>query len=73
MLLFKRKEKWNYLLAKNVSLLWWIGENLAFWEACEDLKWGAAETMKEKAQQIYKWVYIFWYDTIRYDMMLSND
>uniref|UniRef100_A0A8C1WTA4 Regulator of G protein signaling 9b n=1 Tax=Cyprinus carpio TaxID=7962 RepID=A0A8C1WTA4_CYPCA len=24
------------------------GENLAFWEACEDLKWGAAETMKEK-------------------------
>uniref|UniRef100_A0A8C2FG97 Regulator of G protein signaling 9b n=1 Tax=Cyprinus carpio TaxID=7962 RepID=A0A8C2FG97_CYPCA len=26
------------------------GENLAFWEACEDLKWGAAETMKEKAQ-----------------------
>ncbi|KAA0725238.1 Regulator of G-protein signaling 9 [Triplophysa tibetana] len=30
------------------------GENLAFWEGCEDLKWGAAETMKEKAQQIYK-------------------
>ncbi|XP_069016297.1 regulator of G-protein signaling 9b [Embiotoca jacksoni] len=30
------------------------GENLAFWEGCEDLKWGAAETMKEKAQHIYK-------------------
>ncbi|TSK14691.1 Regulator of G-protein signaling 9 [Bagarius yarrelli] len=30
------------------------GENLAFWEACEDLKWGAAATMQEKAQQIYK-------------------
>uniref|UniRef100_A0A3B1IZK3 Regulator of G-protein signaling 9 n=1 Tax=Astyanax mexicanus TaxID=7994 RepID=A0A3B1IZK3_ASTMX len=30
------------------------GENLAFWEACEDLKWGTAATMKEKAQQIYK-------------------
>uniref|UniRef100_A0A8D0CLU3 Regulator of G protein signaling 9b n=1 Tax=Scleropages formosus TaxID=113540 RepID=A0A8D0CLU3_SCLFO len=30
------------------------GENLAFWETCEDLKWGAAATMKEKAQQIYK-------------------
>ncbi|XP_036406632.1 regulator of G-protein signaling 9-like isoform X2 [Megalops cyprinoides] len=30
------------------------GENLAFWENCEDLKWGAAATMKEKAQQIYK-------------------
>uniref|UniRef100_A0A8C7RS86 RGS domain-containing protein n=1 Tax=Oncorhynchus mykiss TaxID=8022 RepID=A0A8C7RS86_ONCMY len=26
------------------------GENLAFWEACEDLKWGTAATMNEKAQ-----------------------
>ncbi|KAM8887842.1 regulator of G-protein signaling 9b isoform 1-T1 [Synchiropus picturatus] len=30
------------------------GENLAFWECCEDLKWGAAATMREKAEQIYK-------------------
>ncbi|KAG7222268.1 hypothetical protein INR49_027272 [Caranx melampygus] len=30
------------------------GENLAFWEACEDLKWGTAATMREKAEQIYK-------------------
>ncbi|XP_062330486.1 regulator of G-protein signaling 9-like [Osmerus eperlanus] len=30
------------------------GENLAFWEACEDLKWGTADTMQEKAQHIYK-------------------
>ncbi|XP_072312292.1 regulator of G-protein signaling 9b isoform X2 [Eucyclogobius newberryi] len=30
------------------------GENLAFWESCEDLKWGAAATMKEKAEHIYK-------------------
>uniref|UniRef100_A0A8C8M4H8 Regulator of G protein signaling 9b n=1 Tax=Oncorhynchus tshawytscha TaxID=74940 RepID=A0A8C8M4H8_ONCTS len=30
------------------------GENLAFWEACEDLKWGTAATMNEKAQQVYK-------------------
>uniref|UniRef100_A0A8C9TX99 Regulator of G protein signaling 9a n=1 Tax=Scleropages formosus TaxID=113540 RepID=A0A8C9TX99_SCLFO len=30
------------------------GENLAFWEACEDLKWGSAEAMKEKAEHIYK-------------------
>uniref|UniRef100_A0A3Q3A5S8 Regulator of G protein signaling 9b n=1 Tax=Kryptolebias marmoratus TaxID=37003 RepID=A0A3Q3A5S8_KRYMA len=30
------------------------GENLAFWEGCEDLKWGTAATMKEKAEQIYK-------------------
>ncbi|XP_034563051.1 regulator of G-protein signaling 9-like isoform X2 [Notolabrus celidotus] len=30
------------------------GENLAFWEACEDLKWGAAATVRDKAEQIYK-------------------
>ncbi|XP_061612761.1 regulator of G-protein signaling 9-like isoform X3 [Phyllopteryx taeniolatus] len=30
------------------------GENLAFWEGCEDLKWGTAATMQEKAEQIYK-------------------
>ncbi|KAM9716303.1 regulator of G-protein signaling 9-like [Menidia menidia] len=30
------------------------GENLAFWESCEDLKWGTAATMKEKAEHIYK-------------------
>ncbi|XP_035997967.1 regulator of G-protein signaling 9 isoform X1 [Fundulus heteroclitus] len=30
------------------------GENLAFWEGCEDLKWGTAVAMKEKAEQIYK-------------------
>uniref|UniRef100_A0A3Q2YFU1 Regulator of G protein signaling 9b n=1 Tax=Hippocampus comes TaxID=109280 RepID=A0A3Q2YFU1_HIPCM len=30
------------------------GENLAFWEGCEDLKWGTAATMREKAEQIYK-------------------
>uniref|UniRef100_A0A3Q1F1L5 Regulator of G protein signaling 9b n=1 Tax=Acanthochromis polyacanthus TaxID=80966 RepID=A0A3Q1F1L5_9TELE len=29
-------------------------ENLAFWESCEDLKWGTAATMREKAEQIYK-------------------
>uniref|UniRef100_A0A3B5KYT9 Uncharacterized protein n=1 Tax=Xiphophorus couchianus TaxID=32473 RepID=A0A3B5KYT9_9TELE len=31
-----------------------IGENLAFWEGCEDLKWGTAVAMREKAEQIYK-------------------
>ncbi|XP_034050521.1 regulator of G-protein signaling 9-like isoform X2 [Thalassophryne amazonica] len=30
------------------------GENLAFWEGCEDLKWGTSETMRDKAEQIYK-------------------
>lgn len=32
-----------------------VGENLAFWESCEDLKWGTAATMREKAEQIYKY------------------
>ncbi|KAJ8345533.1 hypothetical protein SKAU_G00297260 [Synaphobranchus kaupii] len=30
------------------------GENLAFWEAAEELKWGTASSMKEKAETIYK-------------------
>ncbi|TRY93219.1 hypothetical protein DNTS_014360 [Danionella cerebrum] len=30
------------------------GENLAFWEAAEELKWGAAASMSEKASQIFK-------------------
>ncbi|KAG9343719.1 hypothetical protein JZ751_013097 [Albula glossodonta] len=30
------------------------GENLAFWEAAEELKWGTAESMKDKAETIYK-------------------
>ncbi|XP_069050622.1 regulator of G-protein signaling 9 isoform X2 [Lepisosteus oculatus] len=30
------------------------GENLAFWEACEDLKFGDQTKVKEKAEEIYK-------------------
>ncbi|XP_043570966.1 regulator of G-protein signaling 9b [Chiloscyllium plagiosum] len=30
------------------------GENLAFWEACEDLKHGEQSKVKEKAEEIYK-------------------
>uniref|UniRef100_A0A4W3JZ48 Regulator of G protein signaling 9a n=1 Tax=Callorhinchus milii TaxID=7868 RepID=A0A4W3JZ48_CALMI len=30
------------------------GENLAFWEACEDLKYGDQSKVKEKAEEIYK-------------------
>ncbi|XP_066560695.1 regulator of G-protein signaling 9a isoform X1 [Amia ocellicauda] len=30
------------------------GENLAFWEACEDLKYGDQTKVKEKAEEIYK-------------------
>ncbi|XP_063077797.1 regulator of G-protein signaling 9b [Engraulis encrasicolus] len=29
-------------------------ENLAFWEACEEVKWGSASSIHEKAQHIYK-------------------
>lgn len=32
------------------------GENLGFWEACEDLKYGDQSKVKEKAEEIYKWV-----------------
>lgn len=31
-----------------------IGENLGFWEACEDLKYGDQSKVKEKAEEIYK-------------------
>uniref|UniRef100_A0A3P8W384 Regulator of G protein signaling 9a n=1 Tax=Cynoglossus semilaevis TaxID=244447 RepID=A0A3P8W384_CYNSE len=30
------------------------GENLAFWEAAEELKWGTASSMKSKAETIFK-------------------
>ncbi|KAF4092310.1 hypothetical protein AMELA_G00019340 [Ameiurus melas] len=30
------------------------GENLAFWEAAEEMKWGAAATMSEKAETTFK-------------------
>ncbi|XP_026870491.2 regulator of G-protein signaling 9a isoform X2 [Electrophorus electricus] len=30
------------------------GENLAFWEAAEELKWGAASAISEKAETIFK-------------------
>ncbi|XP_028675254.2 regulator of G-protein signaling 9-like isoform X1 [Erpetoichthys calabaricus] len=30
------------------------GENLGFWEACEDLKYGDQSKVKEKAEEVYK-------------------
>ncbi|XP_054891120.1 regulator of G-protein signaling 9a isoform X1 [Poeciliopsis prolifica] len=30
------------------------GENLAFWEAAEELKWGTASSMSDKAESIFK-------------------
>ncbi|XP_076852617.1 regulator of G-protein signaling 9a isoform X4 [Brachyhypopomus gauderio] len=30
------------------------GENLAFWEAAEELKWGAASAISEKAETVFK-------------------
>ncbi|XP_030645776.1 regulator of G-protein signaling 9a isoform X2 [Chanos chanos] len=30
------------------------GENLAFWEAAEEMKWGTAASMSEKAENIFK-------------------
>ncbi|XP_029932963.1 regulator of G-protein signaling 9-like [Myripristis murdjan] len=43
------RDDFRFFLKKEFS-----GENLAFWEGCEDLKWGAAAGMSEKAQHIYK-------------------
>lgn len=33
---------------------YYAGENLSFWEACEDLKYGDQSKVKEKAEEIYK-------------------
>lgn len=37
-----------------MSCLPYAGENLGFWEACEDLKYGDQSKVKEKAEEIYK-------------------
>lgn len=38
-----------------VGCLLHAGENLGFWEACEDLKYGDQSKVKEKAEEIYKY------------------
>ncbi|XP_061080708.1 regulator of G-protein signaling 9a [Conger conger] len=43
-----RADFWKFL-KKEFS-----GENLAFWEAAEELKWGTAASMKQKAEEVYK-------------------
>lgn len=47
--------KWDFLglalYSMNPSC---AGENLSFWEACEDLKYGDQSKVKEKAEEIYK-------------------
>ncbi|XP_015261492.1 PREDICTED: regulator of G-protein signaling 9 [Gekko japonicus] len=45
----KGRKSFRLFLQKEFS-----GENLAFWEACEDLKNGDQSKVKEKAQEIYK-------------------
>lgn len=52
---FQACKNFNTLLLLLSSLSTAVGENLAFWESCEDLKWGTAATMREKAEQIYKY------------------
>lgn len=34
--------------------MFFTGENLAFWEAAEELKWGTASSMSAKAESIFK-------------------
>nr|XP_020856569.1 regulator of G-protein signaling 9 isoform X4 [Phascolarctos cinereus] len=45
----KGRQSFQFFLKKEFS-----GENLGFWEACEDLKYGDQSKVKEKAQEIYK-------------------
>lgn len=39
----------------DLLILYFAGENLAFWEAAEEMKWGAAATISEKAETTFKW------------------
>ncbi|XP_043941047.1 regulator of G-protein signaling 9 [Protopterus annectens] len=45
----KGRQSFQQFLKKEFS-----GENLGFWEACEDLKYGDQSKVKEKAEEIYK-------------------
>ncbi|NXF79140.1 RGS9 protein, partial [Sclerurus mexicanus] len=45
----KGRQSFQIFLKKEFS-----GENLSFWEACEDLKYGDQSKVKEKAEEIYK-------------------
>ncbi|XP_066056324.1 regulator of G-protein signaling 9 isoform X2 [Chamaea fasciata] len=45
----KGRQNFQLFLKKEFS-----GENLGFWEACEDLKYGDQSKVKEKAEEIYK-------------------
>ncbi|NXQ80374.1 RGS9 protein, partial [Nyctibius grandis] len=45
----KGRQSFQLFLRKEFS-----GENLSFWEACEDLKYGDQSKVKEKAEEIYK-------------------
>ncbi|XP_006833663.1 PREDICTED: regulator of G-protein signaling 9 [Chrysochloris asiatica] len=45
----KGRQSFQSFLKKEFS-----GENLGFWEACEDLKYGDQSKVKEKAEEIYK-------------------
>ncbi|XP_066473001.1 regulator of G-protein signaling 9 [Tiliqua scincoides] len=45
----KGRQSFQLFLKKEFS-----GENLGFWEACDDLKYGDQSKVKEKAEEIYK-------------------
>ncbi|NXN38210.1 RGS9 protein, partial [Rhinoptilus africanus] len=45
----KGRQNFQLFLKKEFS-----GENLSFWEACEDLKYGDQSKVKDKAEEIYK-------------------
>uniref|UniRef100_H3BBA2 Regulator of G-protein signaling 9 n=1 Tax=Latimeria chalumnae TaxID=7897 RepID=H3BBA2_LATCH len=45
----KGRQSFQLFLKKEFS-----GENMGFWEACEDIKYGDQSKVKEKAEEIYK-------------------
>ncbi|GAB0197640.1 regulator of G-protein signaling 9 [Grus japonensis] len=50
----KGRQNFQLFLKKEFS-----GENLSFWEACEDLKYGDQSKVKEKAEEIYNSTFPF--------------
>lgn len=46
-------QKWKYRF-ECMSVCVPQGENLAFWEAAEELKYGTASSMSTKAETIFK-------------------
>lgn len=47
-------KEWRKRKSHLMGFFFFTGENLAFWEAAEELKWGTASSMLAKAESIFK-------------------